>query len=197
MPWEKSFNLDDATDKAIEVFWKKGFEATSMADLTKAMNINKGSLYNAFGSKKALFDRALARYDQVNRARRLAELRGWSDPYAAIVALFDGMIEAARDQPTSLGCFVINTAQDLPNQPPEVAEVVKSSLADIKEFFQDQIIKGQTDGQIASDADPAETAQGLLSLFIGMRVLSRGAGTIETLEAIKSSALRLIPHPKN
>ncbi len=62
MPWEKTFDIDEATDKAIEVFWKKGYEATSMSDLTQAMQINKGSLYNAFGSKKALFDRALARY---------------------------------------------------------------------------------------------------------------------------------------
>lgn len=86
MPWEETFDIDEATDKATEVFWKKGYEATSMADLIEAMQINKGSLYNAFGSKKELFDRALVRYNQKNRAAKIAELRGWSDPVAAIRA---------------------------------------------------------------------------------------------------------------
>ncbi|MGB1215804.1 MAG: TetR/AcrR family transcriptional regulator, partial [Pikeienuella sp.] len=55
MPWEKSFDLDDATDKAAAVFWAKGYEATSISDLVAAMGINKGSLYNAFGDKRRLF----------------------------------------------------------------------------------------------------------------------------------------------
>jgi TetR/AcrR family transcriptional repressor of nem operon len=76
MPWEETFDIDEATDKATEVFWKKGYEATSMADLIEAMQINKGSQYNAFGSKKEIFDRALVRYDQKNRAAKIAELRG-------------------------------------------------------------------------------------------------------------------------
>lgn len=192
MPWEKTFDLDEATDKALQVFWKKGYEATSMADLIAAMQINKGSLYNAFGSKKALFDRALARYDQQNRAKRLAELRTWEDPVAAIDALFTGLVLDARQTPQGLGCFVVNTAQDLPNLPPEVAEIVKGSLDDIEAFFREMIEKGQRDGAISNAIRAEETSQGLLSLFVGMRVLSRGASMPETLEAMKASAMRLL-----
>lgn len=192
MPWEKTFDLDDATDKAMQVFWKKGYEGTSMADLIKAMQINKGSLYNAFGSKKALFDRALARYDQQSRAVRLAELREWDDPVAAIDAFFSGMIEEAQQDPSCLGCFVINTAQDLPNQPPEVAEIVTTSLNEIEGFFCEMITRGLETGQIAGTLNAAETAKGLLSLFVGLRVLSRGAGSPETLSAVRNSAMALI-----
>lgn len=194
MPWEKSFDIDSATDKAIEVFWKKGFEATSMADLVEAMQINKGSLYNAFGSKKALFDRALARYDQNNRAARIAKLRQNADPVAAIQSLFDALIEEARSDPRNLGCFVINTAQDLPNQPPEVAKIVRTSLTDIEDFLRDMILRGQKNGQIARQIDPNTTAQALLSMVAGLRLLSRGAAGVPELESIRDGAMRLLEH---
>lgn len=195
MPWEKSFDIDEATDKATEVFWKKGYEATSMADLIDAMGINKGSLYNAFGSKKALFDRALARYDQKNRAAFLAELRQIADPKAAIAGLFDGLIEEAREDPRNLGCFVVNTAQDLPNQPPEVAKIVQTSLNEIEWFLRDMIDRGKAEGQIAQRVETGPTAQALLSMVVGLRLLSRGAAGIPALESIRDGAMNLLPGP--
>jgi len=192
MPWEKNFDIDEATDKATEVFWKKGYEATSMSDLIEAMKINKGSLYNAFGSKKQLFDRALARYDQQNRAAKLAILRRWDDPVAAIQALFDGLIEEARDTDRILGCFIINTAQDLPNQPPEVATVVRKSLSDIEAFFIEMIEKGQRDGKIPTSVAAPATAQALLSMLVGLRLLARGAADADALVSIRDGAMRLV-----
>lgn len=192
MPWEKTFDIDEATDKATEVFWKKGYDATSMADLINAMKINKGSLYNAFGSKKELFDRALARYDQQNRAAKLAELREWDDPVAAIQALFDGLIEEAQGANCNLGCFVINTAQDLPNQPPEVADVVRKSLADIESFFREMIEKGQEKGQVPTSVAAPSTAQALLSMLVGLRLLARGAAGTDALHSIRDGAMRLV-----
>lgn len=195
MPWQKTFDIDKATDKATEVFWKKGYEATSMADLIEAMQINKGSLYNAFGSKKELFDRALARYDQRNRAAKIAALREWDDPVAAIQALFDGLIQEAQGTNHNLGCFVINTAQDLPNQPPEVADLVRKSLADIEGFFCEMIEKGQEKGEIPEAVVAASTAQALLSMLVGLRLLARGAAETGALEAIRDGAMRLVHAP--
>ncbi|MEM1378648.1 MAG: TetR/AcrR family transcriptional regulator [Pseudomonadota bacterium] len=196
MPWEKAFDIDEAIDKATEVFWKKGYEATSMADLIEAMRINKGSLYNAFGSKQALFDRALSRYDQKNRATFLAKLRQMPDSRAAITAFFDGLIEEARGDPRNLGCFVVNTAQDLPNQPPEVAKIIKNSLDDIELFFREMIDRGKEDGEIAPDVNTTATAQALLSMVVGLRLLSRGAAGVPALESIRDGALLLVPTPK-
>ncbi len=192
MPWEKSFDVDLATDRATEVFWKKGYEATSMADLTAAMRINKGSLYNAFGSKKALFDRALTRYDQKTRAAKINQLRAQNDGVAAIYAFFDGFVEEARKDPRNLGCFVVNTAQDLPNQPPEIAQTIHSALEDIKEFFREMIEKGQQAGDIPNTVRPEETAQAMLSMLVGLRLLSRGSAGIPALEAIRDGAMRLL-----
>lgn len=163
-----------------------------MADLIAAMQINKGSLYNAFGSKKALFDRALARYDQKSRAHRLAELRQMPDAVAAIKLFFDGMVDDARAEPGNMGCFVINTAQDLPNQPPEIAEIVQASFQDIQGFFRDAIHKGQQSGDIPADVDAEQTAQALLSMLVGLRLMSRGAVGVPVLEGIRDSAMRLL-----
>lgn len=195
MPWEKSFDIEEALDRATEVFWKKGYEAASMADLIQAMGINKGSLYNAFGSKKKLFDRALARYDQKRRAAVLAELREHPDALEAINAFFDGVIDEAREDPRNLGCFVVNTAQDLPNQPPEVMQTVRESLSEIELFFLDMIERGKSEGRISKDVETKPTAQALLSVVMGLRVLSRGAVGIPALESIRDGALRLVPAP--
>ena len=75
MPWEKDFDMDVALGDAMRTFWAKGYEATSMSDLTKAMKINKGSLYNAYGSKKELFTKALQKYDRAADQRTLRRLK--------------------------------------------------------------------------------------------------------------------------
>ncbi|WP_299673375.1 TetR/AcrR family transcriptional regulator [uncultured Roseobacter sp.] len=192
MPWEKTFDLDEATDKAIRVFWKKGYEGTSMSDLIDGMGINKGSLYNAFGSKQALFDRALLRYDQQNRGVMLAELSEFQDPVAAITELFDRMIDAGCSDPQNLGCFLINTAQDLPNQTPDVAEIVRRSLAEIERFFAIMLRRGQASGQLSPELDVATTSQSLLAMFVGLRLLSRGAVPPAALEGVRRGVQQVL-----
>ena len=92
MPWEKSFDTNDAIKKATNVFWAKGYETTSLADLLKAIGINKGSFYNAFGSKKSLFIQSLDCYDREHRRKILDHLESLEDPVLAINTLFDTFI---------------------------------------------------------------------------------------------------------
>jgi len=65
MPWQKCYNENEVLDNAMKAFWSKGYEATSLRDLVKATGINRGSLYNAFPGKRALFMRALDHYDRI------------------------------------------------------------------------------------------------------------------------------------
>ncbi len=192
MPWEKSFNIDDVTDKAIAIFIDKGYEGTSMSDLIDGMGINKGSLYNAFGSKRELFSRALRRYDLTNRAAQLNELAQKDDPVAAISGLFDHLIAEASSGADYRGCLLVNTALELPHQPDSIKEIVRESLGAVEAFFGDMIRKGQTRGSIPENIDPEETATSLMSLVVGLRVLSRGTSAPGDLAAIRSAALRLI-----
>ena len=192
MPWEKSFDLDEAVNRAQKVFWDKGYEATSLSDLTKGMGINKGSLYNAFGSKKSLFTRALLSYDRDNRQKSLKALEGLDNPVDAISQLFSGLVDECLADDDRKGCFLVNTALELPNHDQDIQEMVRAALSDLEAFFARQIAIGQAKGTIPNAVQAEGTAKTLLSLVVGARVLSRGAFEASALEAIRQDALRLI-----
>lgn len=192
MPWEKSFDVDEIVDKATQVFWAKGYEATSMADLLKATGINKGSLYNAFGSKKALFMKALLKYYREQHKATLASLTAMDDPRAAIESFFDALIKKSILDQELKGCLLINTALDMPNQDAEVSDTIRVGLNEAETFFRSQIIIGQSRGEIPEHLDPDSVAKGLLTLVAGLRVLARGTYDEESLLAIKTQALALI-----
>ncbi|MEM7546745.1 MAG: TetR/AcrR family transcriptional regulator [Pseudomonadota bacterium] len=192
MPWEKSFDIDGATDLAMKVFWSKGYEATSIADLVEAMSINKGSLYNAFGSKKQLFIRTLLKYDAENRQQILARLSELNDPVEAIGQLFDMIIGEAMTQKPSHGCLLVNTALELPHHDQDVRDIVMTSMSEFEAFFRTTIIRGQTDGVIPRSIDASGTAKILLTLVVGLRVMSRGVFDANTMYISRDHALRLV-----
>ena len=192
MPWVKDFDVDVAVDNAMRTFWAKGYEATSISDLIEAMRINKGSLYNAFGSKKALFTRALLKYDRENRRDVVKQLEALDDPVEAIATLFDSMIAESACDPDRKGCFLINTALELPNHAHDIQDMVRSALRDMEQFFERTVELARTRGEARPDLDAGETAKSLLTLLVGLRVLARGAFDADGLQAIRTQALRLI-----
>ena len=197
MPWEKTFDLDEATDKAAAVFWSKGYEATSIADLVAAMGVHKGSLYNAFGDKRSLFLRALERYNAAGRRVWMAELEATKSPTAAILAFFDRIVEQSAGDCDAKGCFIVNTALEMPHQTPEVKVMITDSLSEIEGFFHRMIERGQSSGSIPDDRDPIAVSKALLAMMMGMRVLSRTGVDEAALSAIRDQAMTLIaPSPK-
>lgn len=192
MPWEKSFDTDDAVDRAMKVFWAKGYDATSMSDLTEGMQINKGSLYNAFGSKKQLFTRVLLKYDIDKRQNAIAALEALDDPIRAIAMLFDVLIAESGADSERKGCLLVNTALELPNHDEDIREMVGGALSDFEAFFKRLIVLGQKRGSIPKSVKAGETAKSLLALVVGLRVLARGHYDARAMQAIKKDALRLI-----
>lgn len=192
MPWETSFDVDDVLDRATKVFWAKGYEATSLGDLIKATGINKGSIYNTFGSKKELFTRALLKYDREQRAQTLSSLTALNDPHLAIETLFDALIAQSVEDDERKGCLLINTALDLPNHDEDIEKTVKNGLQDFQQFFEQQIALGKEQGSIDKQLDLETTAAGLLTLVVGLRVLARGVFDETGLAAIKSQAIDLL-----
>ncbi len=189
MPWVKDFDVDEAVDRAMKVFWAKGYEATSMADLTKAMQINKGSLYNAFGNKKDLFTRAFLKYDRENRQAAIRQLEAMEDPVAAIRTLFDGLVAESEADRERKGCLLVNTALDLPNQPEDVQGMVTSALEEFEQFFLRMIERAQARGQVSKDLDARKAAKSLLTQVVGLRVMARGVFDSGSLKAIGDQAL--------
>ena len=192
MPWEKTFDINDAIDRAMEVFWAKGYEAASLADLMKAIGINKGSFYNAFGSKRALFIKSLVKYEREQRHDILLEFEQLDDPVEAISRLFDELIKQSFSDAERKGCFLVNTALDLPNHDSEIQKTVKDGLKGTETFFEGQIKLGIERGVIPEHIDAKLNAKGLLTLLVGLRVLARGVFDQESLAAIKAQAMALI-----
>ena len=192
MPWEKDFDVDTAVGHAMKVFWAKGYEATSISDLVGAMQINKGSLYNAFGSKKALFTRTLLKYARENHRAVLSELEAMDDPVRAIRTLFDSVIAESEADIDRKGCLLVNTALELPHHSKDIQDMVTAALQDIEGFFERSIKAAQTRGQVRPNLDASVTAKSLLGQIVGLRVLARGAFDITGLGAIRTQALQQI-----
>ncbi len=189
MPWVKDFDEEDVVKRAMKVFWAKGYESTSISDLLRVMEINKGSFYNAFGSKKALFVRALLKYDRENRQRSIATLEALGDPVASIKTLFDGLVKESLADTEQKGCLLVNTALDLPNHSEDIKEMVTSALKDFEKFFERLIRVGQERGEIPDTIDVSQTAKSLLTQVVGLRVLARGVFDEASLRAIGIQAL--------
>ncbi len=192
MPWEKAFDVDEAVDRATEVFWAKGYVPTSISDLVAGMGINKGSLYNAFGSKLALFKRVFLKYEQDHWRQTLAHLETLDDPIAAISKLFESLVEACHADADRKGCLLVNTALELPHHTADVREMVTAAFGEIEWFFRRALSKGQRRGTISRSVNVKETAHALLSLVVGLRVLSRGVFEADSLTAVKKNALKLV-----
>src|SRR5260370_8021932 len=107
----REFDPDAALARAMEAFWAKGYEGTSLADLVAATGLNKGSLYAAFGDKRRLYLAAMERYERDGIDRTVAILRDAADPSAAIAAMFDGVI-AAVERRDRRGCLLCNASLD-------------------------------------------------------------------------------------
>lgn len=190
MPWEKAYREEEVLEAAMRAFWARGYEATSIAELVKVTGINRGSLYAAFDDKRGLFLRVLAHYDVHHRAGFLKEIARSSAPRAAILEVFRRAAAQSGDLPR--GCLLVNTALEVAPHDSEIADLVNKRLRAVEDFFCKQIKAGRKAGSLRADLAPRRTAQGLLGLFLGLRVLCRTDPQNVEAQAILSHAKRML-----
>ncbi len=192
MPWEKSFDVAEAVDRAKFVFWSKGFEGTSIANLLEATGLKRGSLYNAFDSKHELFVKTLLKYECEIREDKLAQFERCEVPRDAIIGFFNLVIKESLNDKDKKGCFLVNTALEFSIHDAEVQAIVKAGLRDVGNFFQRMIECGQARSEFREDIDAEETAKVLVGLLVGIRVLARGALDASSLKAIAKHAEQIL-----
>lgn len=192
MSLSKHFDTEDALEKAMQTFWAHGYEGTSVQDLVDNMGIDRGSLYATFGDKRQVFRAALQRYDDYYRKAWVNGLAGAMAPRAVILTIFEDGIAAALGTKAREGCLLVNAALELSPQDPEIGHVVANAFAEMEDFFRAMIRAAQADGSIPRRIVAAEAAAGLLSLFLGLRVLARANPKPAMLRAIKKQAEALI-----
>lgn len=172
MPRPRNFDDDVVIERAMEVFWSHGYASTSPAQLAEATGIAKGSLYNAFKSKRELFDRALTHYDE-----QVTELAGdlMSRPGTTRECLGSALrfiVDSDLAQTSRRGCLVGNTAVELAGHDPEIARTLRTMQDRQTAALEARIEQGRRDGDVGPDVDPRAFAEFLANTLAGLRVMA-------------------------
>ncbi|MFQ6602583.1 TetR/AcrR family transcriptional regulator [Flavobacterium sp. C3NV] len=169
----KEFNEDQALDKAIEIFWHKGYNGTSAQDLVTHLGLSRSSLYDTFGDKQKLFAQSLRRY-QKNAQNQIVELFDQSTNIKETLQdIFkQAVIESLEDRITK-GCFMVNSSVELAMHDEEIAKIVKNNSQTMEEVFTKAVLKGQNEGHISKAIDAKVLARFIFNNYSGIRVLAR------------------------
>ncbi|MEV0033255.1 TetR family transcriptional regulator [Nocardia sp. NPDC050793] len=193
----KEFDPDVVLDLAMDLFWQRGFEATSMADLVEHLGIAKASIYAAFGCKHELFTKALQRYLQLADEQITAALSQPGPALPAIRALIDHFVTEACVEHRYLGCLVSNTAVELAARDPDIAVLVESGWASWEATFTSAFTRAETQGELAADRDPRALARFLLVFLQGVWVFERTPyGAARLHDAAEMTAAFLCDSPR-
>ena len=176
----------------MQCFWRRGYEATSLRDLTQAMGLTAPSIYNAFGDKQELFGRALDRYLEQTTRERLRRLEVELPPREAITQFFAEIIDHSVQDSQRKGCFLVNSALEIAPHNTKYRAIIAGQFGDIETFFRQRILAGQEDGVVSPNIDAADAAQLLLGVLLGVRVLARAKPKREVLEGVVRPALALL-----
>lgn len=185
MPRTKEFEPGEALDAAMQLFWRKGYAATSLRDLLDGMGIGYGSLYNTFGDKHALFLASLDRFRELRTSwiDEVLEDSGLSGIEEVFRRTVDGLVgfEPRR------GCLLANTAVELGPHDAEVAAKISRYVRHTEAVFERALIRAQEAGEIPADRDPRALARFLVNALHGLRVLAR----VGTDRAVLEDAVRV------
>ncbi|HEY3683815.1 MAG TPA: TetR/AcrR family transcriptional regulator [Streptosporangiaceae bacterium] len=168
----KGFETDVAVERAMRVFWRKGYGPTTPQELAGELGIGKGSLYNTFTSKHRLFELALRRYGEM-RVEALADLLNRPGPVKPLLREALERLVSAPDDALRHGCLAVNTAAELAGADEIATEVVSDVFARMEGALRAAVERGRRNGEIGPSCDPDEAASMLLSVVIGMSVLAR------------------------
>ena len=188
----RQFDADEALDRALEVFWARGYEAATLPELTRAMGINRPSLYAAFGNKEQLFREALARYLTGPQGFTAAAL---NEPTARAVAeaVFSGFVRMLRGRGQSRGCLVVSGALACG----EEAEPVRRELARLRQgtvtALRERFERAVRDGDLPAGTDCATLARYVATVLNGLAVQAASGATEKELRLVSVMAMRAWP----
>ncbi|TDE53588.1 TetR family transcriptional regulator [Nonomuraea mesophila] len=171
MARSKEFDPDVALQGALELFWERGYEATSMADLVEHLGVARASIYATFGGKRELYLRALERY--LGQRDIVGPLSQPGPALPAIRAFLDAYVAECLADELRRGCMVVNTAVEFAARDAAVSAKVAASWTELETAFAAALVRARAQGEIPEEKDPHALARFLLVLLQGVRVLGR------------------------
>ncbi|WP_326657339.1 TetR/AcrR family transcriptional regulator [Streptomyces sp. NBC_00385] len=189
----KEFDPDAALQSALELFWRRGYEATSVADLVEHLGIGRASIYATFGGKNELYLKAMDRYAETRDPLLLAELSQPGPALPAVRAVVRRFAaEAASPEGRLNGCFVTNTAAELAPHDPAAARRVEISWERLEAPLHSALVRAQAQGELPECREPRALARMLLVLLQGIRVVGKASDDPGRVRDAAEQALTLL-----
>ena len=173
MARERAFDPDEALDAAVALFWDRGFADTSMDELVRATGVSRYGIYGTFGSKRALFLRALERYGDLIAARTQSELRRPDAGLEAIRGYFHGLHAHSVAAPRRLGCLACNTATEVAPHDAEIAAAVRAIFDDLRGAFRRALENAVEGGELDTRHDLDDLAGYLTAMMRNLAIMER------------------------
>ncbi len=192
MPRPRGFDADGALDSCLDLFWSKGYEATSLDDLCDATGLSRSSLYAAFGNKRNLLLKTINRYAERRAPSIAAILDGPLPIRAAFAALADRFIDQIVAGPGRRGCFLGNCAAELPRSDRLAMKQVRQGLAGTEQAFASALARAKARGELREQADVKTLARFLTAAFQGLRLVGKVNPDRASLKAIAETMLQCL-----
>lgn len=193
----RSFDKDTALLKALDIFWRRGYEPASISELCSAMGINAPSLYAAFGNKAGLFLEAVAFYEEKywqEPSRRFLEEKNF------YLAVHDFFAEAARillSPDTPCGCMVVLAAVNISEEETDIIQDLRKRRLETRDMFARKIRQAVDEGQLPADTSPESLACAFNTFLEGMSLQAQSGMSVKEMEAMASYAVRMLPKWRN
>lgn len=188
----QSFNSDKALAAAMTLFWQRGYEATSLQQLVQAMGVNRASLYNSFGDKKALFRSCLGRYRQQVQVLVMQASNGSKNGFDALNRFFSLSFTLLPEDLLRQGCFAVNTVSELSLVDEELVSLADDALNQVMAGLLEQILRGQGDGSINVSMDANEIAGNLMNMIRGLRIGLQGGMELNEVKKVINFNLKML-----
>jgi len=189
----REFDREAAVQRAMSIFWRKGYAATSTDDLLRAMNIGRQSMYDTFGDKHRLYLEALERYQRESIAENIRRLRSTASPLAGIEALVIGIV--ASDKSTrERGCMGVGSISEFGNTDPDlVALRARSGGAQHKALIE-QLRHAQAENEIGASVDIELAARFVETTMFGLQVAAKAGASLQSLRETAAFAIASLKH---
>jgi TetR/AcrR family transcriptional regulator, transcriptional repressor for nem operon len=192
MPRPKEFNPDDALEQAMQVFWHKGYEATSMEDLLSAMNLSRGSLYDTFGDKRGLFLKVMDRYYTTFVGPMFSLLDQPGPALPSVRRFLYGLIDGCLSDPQRRGCLIANTVMELSPHEKDIARTLLQALKTAEDAFFKVLVRAKQQGELTHEKNPRALARFFTTMMQGAIVMIKAGAPADAVKQTTETALSIL-----
>ena len=172
----KDFNEEEVLEKALAIFWQKGYNGTSMQDLVDGLGISRSSMYDTYADKYSLFIKSLEKYREKTAGEMMQVVNEAPSAKAGIKKILQSVVNESVFDKSPRGCFIVNTCVESAPHDKAIAKIIQENMQDAEEVFYLTIKKGQESGEIAGRNDARALARFIINTINGIRVTAK-AGT--------------------